>query len=101
VLGGYYGSGGGGGTVTQFLMGVRDASATATVPPRFLAICRVGTGYSGKVDCAQYQYCGSGSVCFWAYWIRIHYSEVRIRLRILLQYHQAKIVSKTLIPTVL
>jgi len=50
VLGGYYGSGGGGGTVTQFLMGVRDASAAAAVPPRFLAICRVGTGYSGKVD---------------------------------------------------
>ncbi len=45
VLGGYYGSGGGGGTVTQFLMGVRDAAAAV---PRFLAICRVGTGYSGK-----------------------------------------------------
>ncbi len=37
---------------------------------------------------------GSGSVCFWASWIRI-------RLRILLLYHQAKIVRKTLIPSVL
>jgi DNA ligase-4 len=48
VLGGYYGSGGGGGTVTQFLMGLRDAATAATAVPRFLAICRVGTGYSGK-----------------------------------------------------
>ncbi len=48
------------------------------------------------------QCCGSGSVrCFWASWIRIHQSEVWIRLRLRILYHQAKIVRKTLIPTVL
>jgi hypothetical protein len=30
------------------------------------------------------QCCGSGSTCFWASWIRIHESEVWIRIRILL-----------------
>jgi DNA ligase-4 len=47
ILGGDYGSGGGGGTVTQFLMGLRDDEASAAAP-RYLAFCRVGTGYSGK-----------------------------------------------------
>ncbi len=35
----------------------------------------------------------SGSTCFWASRIRIHLSEVRIRIRSF--YHQAKIVRKT------
>jgi hypothetical protein len=49
----------------------------------------------------KYQCCGS--TCFWASWIRIHESDVWIRIRILLSsfYHQAKIVGKTLIPKVL
>ncbi len=45
VLGGYYGSGGGGGTITQFLVGLRDAESD---PPRYLAFCRVGSGYTGE-----------------------------------------------------
>ena len=46
VLGGYYGSGGGGGTVTQFLMGLRDAEADRA---RYVAFCRVGSGYTGRI----------------------------------------------------
>ncbi len=53
---------------------------------------------------SQNQCCGSGSgsngsTCFWASRIRIHQSELWIRIRILLS--SSKISKKTLIPTIL
>ncbi len=54
-----------------------------------------------NVRICNYQCCGSGSVCFWASWIRIqiHKSEVWIRIRILLS--SSKKSKKTLVPNVL
>ena len=45
VLGGYYGSGRGGGKVTHFLMGVADREEGGDTN-RFLSFCRVGSGYT-------------------------------------------------------
>ncbi len=54
-----------------------------------------GDFHIDKIQC-----CGSGSTgssCFWASWIRIHYSEVYGSGSF---YHHAKLVRKTLIPTI-
>jgi hypothetical protein len=44
--------------------------------------------------------CGSGSVCFLAFRIRIHLYEVRIRLQLRILLSSTKIIRKTLIPSV-
>jgi len=45
VLGGYYGSGRGGGKITHFLLGVADREDGGDTS-RFLSFCRVGSGYT-------------------------------------------------------
>ncbi len=75
-----------------------------TFPP-FLGTQIIKCTAQGKVTQPKKQCSGSesGSTCFWASWIRIriHQSEVWIRIRIRTFCHHAKIVRKTLIRTIL
>ncbi len=46
VMGGYYGSGKRGGTITHFLLGLAVANGDTELPREFRSFCRVGSGYS-------------------------------------------------------
>jgi hypothetical protein len=48
---------------------------------KWLELPGVG-GHAGVWALPSRQCCGCGSTCFWASWIRIHQSEVWIRIRI-------------------
>ncbi|CAK9273004.1 unnamed protein product [Sphagnum jensenii] len=47
IIGGYYGSGGRGGEVAQFLLGVADRPKAGSYPTKFYSFCKVGSGLSG------------------------------------------------------
>ncbi|CAM6048477.1 unnamed protein product [Sphagnum compactum] len=47
IIGGYYGSGGRGGEVAQFLLGVADRPKAGAYPTKFYSFCKVGSGLSG------------------------------------------------------
>ncbi|KAH9561882.1 hypothetical protein CY35_05G045000 [Sphagnum magellanicum] len=48
IIGGYYGSGGRGGEVAQFLLGVADRPKAGAYPTKFYSFCKVGSGLSGN-----------------------------------------------------
>ncbi len=63
----------------------------------FPAACNALVTKKIQIYLPRNQCCGSGSVCFGASWIRIHQSEIWIRLRVLLS--PIKNSKKILIPT--
>eukprot|EP00850_Spirogloea_muscicola_P001679 SM000006S19444 [mRNA] locus=s6:741041:749189:- [translate_table: standard] len=48
IIGGYYGKGGRGGKVSNFLLGLAEKHPAGGNPTRFISFCRVGTGFSNE-----------------------------------------------------